>query len=109
MQTIEFLKIMGEKMAMQKANKAIGLYKGDKEGFLEWINKIEIQIMINSFSNENIIKLVLGTISGSISEFILTFLDGKIDTPWADLKAHLIERYRVKTTEDTLAVSATEK
>ena len=109
METIEFLREMGERIALHNAIKRIDIYDGSKETFLKWINAVEVQTVVQSLSNKNTIKLVLSTISGSISEFILLFLDGKTDTPWVDLKAHLLERYRLKEIEETLAVSVTEK
>ena len=44
---------MGERIALHNATKKIGLYKGDKEGFLEWTKEIEVQTIIHSFSNAN--------------------------------------------------------
>ena len=93
MDTIDFLRKMGERIALHKARKSIDIYDGSKETFLKWINAIEVQMVIHSLDNQNTIKLVLSTISGSISEFILLFLDGNLNTDWAILKAHLIGRF----------------
>ena len=103
-ETIIYLKEIDEKMALHSATRKINLYNGDKEGFLIWMNELEVQILIHSFSNANIVKLVLKTTKGPIANFILTFLDGIKDTPSADLKAHLFKRYRLK-----VSVGVTEK
>ena len=93
METIEILREMGERIALHNAIKRIDIYDGSKETFLKWINAVEVQTVVQSLSNKNTIKLVLSTISGSIAEFILLFLDGNLNTDWAILKAHLIGRY----------------
>ena len=86
------------KLTLSNARHEIGIYRGKREGFQEWMHALEAQIMIHSFSNENIIKLVLLTTEGSVNDFIMHFLEGNMNTKWSDLKEHLLERYTTAIT-----------
>ena len=94
------------KLTLSNARHTIGIYRGNKESFQGWMNALEAQIIIHSFSDENIIKLVLLTTEGSVKNFIMHFLEGNLNTKWSDLKEHLLERYTTATTlNETVEVS----
>ena len=106
LETIEYLREMGERLALYRATKKIGIYNGDKEGFIDWIKGIEVQSIVHSFGIASIVKLVLNTTKGPITNFILSFLDGNLTTEGSALKAYLVGRYTtVKTTEENTNTS----
>ena len=92
-ESISLVAKMNVTLTLRKARDTIGIYKGDKENFEDWMHALEVQSRINSFGDEHIIRLTLMTTTGSICHFIMAFVNEKPSIKWSDLKAHLMTRY----------------
>ena len=92
-ESISWVAKMNVTLTLRKARDTIGIYKGDKENFEDWMHALEVQSRINSFGDEHIIRLTLMTTTGSICHFIMAFVNDRPSTKWCDLKAHLINKY----------------
>lgn len=87
------IRFHNDRIKLQTAWRIIGEYDSNPEGFIPWLINIDKQVQTNSFNDELIIKLVLLTTTGPLTDFILNWLANAHVKTWLNLRSVLSTKY----------------
>ena len=77
------------------------------QDFIPWLCKVDKEIILNSFNDEQIIKLVFLSTEGPITDFIAHFLENADEKSWIKLRAALLTKYEKASKLNTIKATET--